>query len=201
MADATFGDPVRQTRALVDAGCRVLQLRCKSWDAAAVAAAARACMRICSGRAMLVINDHVDVARSVGAPAVHLGQSDGPLAAARARLPPGTLIGRSTHDDAEIDGAAAEGADYIGFGPVFPTGTKATGFSPQGPDRLAAAVRRFAGPVVAIGGIEAANVAAVRAAGAHAWAVGGGVWCAADRAATLGTLVQIDHPTEGNGSP
>ncbi len=201
MADATFGDPVDQARRLVAAGCRVLQLRCKGWRREAATRAARAARTACADRALLIVNDHVDVAAAAGAHGVHLGQADGPMRVARAALPPGTLIGRSTHDDAEIDAARAEGADYIGFGPVFPTGTKDTGFSPQGPKRLAAAVARFGGPVVAIGGIDASNVWRVRAAGAHGWAVVGGIWRAADPASALDALLQITVRSEIPDSP
>jgi thiamine-phosphate pyrophosphorylase len=98
---------------------------------------------------------------------VHLGLVVVPWQAARAILGPGALIGVSTHSDAEID--AAQGADYIGFGPVFATGSKPGAVlpSPHGLDGLRRAVRRSKAPVVAIGGITMENAAEVAAAGAR----------------------------------
>jgi len=116
---------------------------------------------------LLLINDRPDVARVAEADGVHLGQEDLPFDAARAILGPRALIGVSTHSDAEIEGA--QSADYIGFGPIFATGSKpgASLPEPHGIDGLRRAVRRSRVPVVAIGGITAANAGAVAKAGAR----------------------------------
>ena len=189
MADSTFGDPVVQAEKLIAGGCQVVQLRCKGWSsqeriraAGAVLAATRA------AGAVLIVNDDIACAAAVKADGVHLGQADGPLGSARAALPIGALVGRSTHDNAEIAGAIAEGADYIGFGPIFGTTTKQTGFSPQGIHRLKEACRAFPGPVVAIGGITTARLAAVAGAGAHGWAAGSGIWQAPEPDAAIAFL-------------
>jgi thiamine-phosphate pyrophosphorylase len=128
---------------------------------------AREARRLCAGKALLLINDRPDVARLAEADGVHLGQEDLPCEAARALLGPGALIGVSTHSDAEIDRALS--ADYIGFGPVFATASKPGSPlpPPHGIEGLRRAVRRSRVPVVAIGGITAANAGAVAGAGAR----------------------------------
>ena len=129
-------------------------------------AVAREARKICTN-ALLFINDRPDVARLCGADGVHLGQDDLPLAEARAIVGPEMIIGISTHSDEEID--AAQGADYIGFGPIFATQSKpgAALPPPHGLEGLRRAVRCSRIPVVAIGGITAANAAEVAATGAR----------------------------------
>ena len=119
--------------------------------------------------ALLIINDRVDVALAVGADGVHLGQTDLPLADARALLGPRVLIGVSTHDVDQVRAAVAAGADYVGFGPVAATRTKLNPDKVVGIQGLAAACA-VAGrvPVVAIGGITLADGPALVAAGASA---------------------------------
>ena len=159
-------------RALV-ATARVLQVRIKpatgAPGAGALAAIARMARRVCDeAGAALIVNDRVDVALAVRADGVHLGQSDLPIAAAR-RLARGLWIGVSTHDVAQVRSARAAGADYLGFGPVFATTTKANPDPVQGVAGLAAACAAAGDvPVVAIGGMTAAAAAACYAAGARA---------------------------------
>lgn len=118
--------------------------------------------------ALLVVNDDLDVALEVGADAVHLGQDDLPLAEAR-RLAPSLLVGVSTHDLDQVRRAVLGRADYLGFGPVFGTTTKANPDPTVGIEGLAAAVRAAGTtPIVAIGGVTPAHAAAIAATGAHA---------------------------------
>lgn len=174
MADATFGDPVLLGRALARGGCRVVQLRAKQATPAERLAMATALLQaLADTGALLVVNDDVEVAARSGAHGVHLGQGDGELARARARLGPDALIGRSTHDLAQVDAAVAEGADYIGFGPVFPTRTKVDADPVVGLEGLARACARSGVPVVAIGGLRREELARLATCGAHGWAV---VW-------------------------
>lgn len=159
-------------RALVSEA-RVLQLRIKPPEgppgAAELVRIARMARRICDAAgAALVVNDRIDVALAAGADGVHLGQADLPLAAAR-RIAGRLWIGVSTHDVAQVRAACAAGADYLGFGPVFATTTKANPDPVQGLAGLRGAVAAAGGlPIVAIGGISAARVAEVYAAGARA---------------------------------
>ncbi|RME26583.1 MAG: thiamine phosphate synthase, partial [Deltaproteobacteria bacterium] len=90
---------------------------------------------------------------------------------ARAILGRHALVGRSTHDRAQVRAAVAEGADYIGFGPVYATATKADTAPLVGVAGLAEAVRASSVPVVAIGGITAGRLPEVRATGVHGWAM------------------------------
>jgi thiamine-phosphate pyrophosphorylase len=140
---------------------------------------------------LFVVNDRFDLALLLGADAVHVGQQDLPPARVRAAAGAALAIGRSTHDDAELARALGEPVDYVAFGPVFETTSKDTGHAAQGLARLAAAATRVAPrPLVAIGGIDAANAAQVRAAGARGVAVLSAVAGAADPAAAVRGLVR-----------
>jgi len=159
----------------------VLQVRLKAAGAAELARVARMARRVCDRAGIaLVVNDRIDVALAVGADGVHLGQTDVPLAEARA-IAGGLAIGISTHDVDQVRSAVAGGADYLGFGPVFATRTKENPDPVQGLAGLAAAVRAAGGvPVVAIGGIATEVAAEVYAAGAAAICAIGAVNGAAD---------------------
>jgi thiamine-phosphate pyrophosphorylase len=138
-------------------------------DAADVLRIARMARCVCDDAgAALIVNDRIDIALAAGADGVHLGQNDLPIEDAR-RISQDLWIGISTHDVAQVRAACAAGADYLGFGPVFATTTKERPDPVQGIAGLRAAVAEAAGrPVVAIGGITAADVAEVYRAGAHA---------------------------------
>jgi thiamine-phosphate pyrophosphorylase len=168
-------------RALVS-GSRVLQVRVKPAETATLVRIARRARKICDEvGAALVVNDRVDVALVTGADGVHLGQTDLPIEAAR-ELAGGRLwIGVSTHNVAQVERAVAAGADYLGFGPVFATSTKKNPDPVQGLAGLRAAIAAARGvPIVAIGGITAAQVADVYAAGATAICAISAVNAAAD---------------------
>lgn len=171
----------------------VVQLRLKHASSRELAAAAAMVRRVTrAAGALFVVNDRLDVALAAGADGVHLGQDDLPLAAAhRALAAAGAalLVGISTHDLAQVAAAVAGGADYLGFGPVFPTGTKANPDPVVGLDGLAAAcARAHPVPVVAIGGIGLGHAAAVHAAGAAAACAIGAVNAAADPVAAARAL-------------
>ncbi len=179
IADAVFGDPVELGEQVAALGCGVIQLRAKGWSSRQRAEAARALLgRLAPHGCLLIINDDLEVAVEVGAHGVHLGQDDAPTSEARSRLGPHALIGRSTHSPDQVI-AAAE-ADYLGYGPVFGTRTKDTGYDPRGLEGLAEACRISPAPVVAIGGITPERLPEVVAAGAHGWAVISALWGAPD---------------------
>jgi len=155
---------------LLDGGAPMIQLRMKRAPTRALLACARTLRALCSRRgAGLCVNDRLDVALLSSADAVHLGQDDLPLGAARALAAGRLLIGISTHSLAQAQAALTGGADYLGFGPVWGTASKPHPDPVQGLSALAAVVRA-AGPVpvVAIGGITPVRAAAVANAGAAA---------------------------------
>jgi thiamine-phosphate pyrophosphorylase len=164
-------DPFALAEACVRGGARLLQIRAKAMASGEllalterVVAAARA------AGAAVVVNDRADLARMAGAAGVHVGQTDLPVAAARAIVGAGAIVGVSTHDRGQIDEALATGASYVAVGPIFATGTKDTGYSARGLDLVRYAAGRGT-PIVAIGGITLARAPEVIAAGAAAVAV------------------------------
>ena len=140
--------------------------------------------------ATVTVHDDIDAAAMADAGGVHL-PSGGSPAAARLRLP-GALIGASAHSAEEASALLSAGADYVTVSPVFLTVSK-PGYGPAlGTDGLARIVARVAGPVIALGGVTAANAASCRAAGAQGVAVMGEVMRAADpRAAVEAILREI----------
>ena len=159
-------------RALLSAA-RVLQVRLKGASRQEVERIAGWARSLCDERgALLVVNDDLEAALAVGADAVHLGQDDLDLAMARrivAQRGSTLRIGISTHDRGQVEAAVLGGADYLGFGPVFATRTKANPDPVQGIVGLAEAVRAAgAVPVVAIGGVTPESAGAIAEAGAWA---------------------------------
>jgi len=121
-------------------------------------------------KALFIVNDHVDIAFCVNADGVHLGQDDLPLKEARRILGKKKIIGISTHNLEQAIKAERDGADYIGFGPVFRTITKDAG-EPKGIDMLREVKTKVKIPVVAIGGIDLENISSVLSTGIEAVAV------------------------------
>ncbi len=161
----------RCAEAAVRARIRYLQLRMKRVPREQVEATARAVRAITAGsETRFILNDDADLAVQVGADGVHLGQTDEPLAVARARHPH-LRFGLSTHDPQQALAACAQRPDYIGVGPVFPTTTKSLPDPTLGLDAMAAIILRSPVTTVAIGGINAGNLTAVLQAGAINFAV------------------------------
>ncbi|MEK6604034.1 MAG: thiamine phosphate synthase [Nitrospirota bacterium] len=175
----------------LDAGVRLFQLRMKISETRKLyEMAAVLCPLVQKGGGTFIVNDRVDVAKAIGADGVHLGQEDLPLADARVILGPGRLIGISTHNLTQAAEAEAGGADYIGFGPVFPTETKENPDPVVGVEGLREVRALVRIPVVAIGGITAKNAGGVRAAGADGVAVVSAVLAASDPKAAIAELLR-----------
>ena len=156
-----------RTHALIDGGVRIIQLRAKGVEQARIRTWAIAMQAICRERgAIFVLNDYPEMAAEIGADAVHVGQDGGSLAEVRRVVGEGVLVGRSTHSLEQAMQARQEGADYIGFGPLFPTGTK-PGRKSIGLADIAAA-QEAAGdmPLFCIGGINETTLPSVLQAGA-----------------------------------
>jgi len=120
--------------------------------------------------ATLIVNDHPDIALAADADGVHLGQDDLPVKEARKIMGKNRIIGISTHTVEQARNAGRDGADYIGFGPVFHTTTKDAG-RPMGIEMLREIKRQVQIPVIAIGGINAENIRPVLETGVDAVAV------------------------------
>ena len=189
------GDEVETARiveAALHGGATVIQLRKKSMPMLEQYRLATALRTLTlAHEALLIINDHADLAIAADADGVHLGQDDLPPDAVRA-LPgfDGRLIGRSTHSLGQAQAAVDEGADYIAVGPVYPTPTK------EGRPAVGTAlVSRVAGvidrPFVAVGGIDHESAAAVVEAGAHTIAVVRAVYDAVDPAEAARRLHEL----------
>ena len=162
-------DPVMEQ--LLEGGAKILQLRVKSLapkDFLDLARQVREQTRAAGCR--LIINDRIDIALACDADGVHLGQDDLPLAAGK-KLLGDRIVGISTHDIAQAKEAERNGADYIGFGPMFGTTTKNTGLSARGIDMLKQIRAAMKIPIVAIGGINENNVQEVWQAGADSAAI------------------------------
>ena len=157
-----------RTHALIDGGVRIIQLRAKGVELAQVKAWAVAMQAICRDRgAIFVLNDYPEMAAEIGADAVHVGQDGGSLAEVRRVVGEGVLVGRSTHSLEQAMQARQEGADYIGFGPLFPTGTKPGRQSIGLADITAAQDAAGDMPLFCIGGINETTLPSVLQAGAR----------------------------------
>ncbi len=167
--DETLLSCVKQA---LQGGAAIVQYRDKSTDAERRLRQARALNLLCQQyQVPLLINDDIALALACGAAGVHLGQSDGSHAAARAQLGADAIIGITCHDSLELAAQAQhDGADYLAFGAFFPSQTKPSA-RPAPMAILAQARSRFALPIVAIGGISVDNAGQLIEAGADMTAV------------------------------
>ena len=158
---------------MAQSGITTIQLRAKRLEDGLFLAEVEACLRgLEAWPGTLWIDDRVDLALLLPVAGVHLGRSDLPAATARRLLPSAVRIGVSTHDEAQIAEADRDpAADWIAFGPVFATRSKRNPDPVVGLDGLRAMRSRTAKPLIAIGGVQLADVASVLAAGADGVAV------------------------------
>ena len=165
----------------LEAGVKAIQLREKDLggkELYLLAEAARALTQRYD--AALLVNDRIDVALAVGADGVHLGRTSLPIPTARALLGAQRLIGVSTHSLEEAHEAESKGADFVLFGPVYFTPSKAGYGAPQGLEALKEAVEKTALPVYAIGGLKAGNISEAKRTGIRGVALISAVLSASD---------------------
>ncbi len=156
---------MRQVAFAIEAGVDVIQIREHDLDARPLGVLAAAIVKLTrSSRTRVVVNDRLDVALAVGADGVHLPAHSLSVRAARRLAPAGFLIGRSVHDQEELE--AASGADYLVAGTVWPTVSKGTDRRCLGIAGLSILVRAAGAPVLAIGGVTEERLPEVAAAGA-----------------------------------
>jgi thiamine-phosphate pyrophosphorylase len=158
--------PVAQAEAAIDGGAAVVQVRMKEARPAEVLEVTRRIVACAGGRALVLVDDRADLALLSGADGVHVGEEDLPVREARRLLGPDRLVGWTARTVEEARAGVAQGADHVGFGPVYVSHTKAMGPPPHGAAGLAAAVAALPVPVVAISGINLQNIGEVARAGA-----------------------------------
>ena len=180
--------------AAVRGGVSLVQLRDKTASDAAMIAQARTLKGLLAPLGVpLIVNDRLEVALAAGAEGLHIGQEDMAPAEARRALGPEAILGVSAGDAAEAKIADPAVVDYVGVGPVYPTGSKADAGEAIGLEGLRALAALLAPPVVAIGGIQAAKAAEVMACGVQGVAVVSAICGARDpEAAARAFRRQID---------
>jgi thiamine-phosphate pyrophosphorylase len=161
------GKAIEVAESLIEGGVDLLQLRAKDYSADEIEELATRIHPITHERGVpLTINDHPVIARNVGAEGVHVGQDDLSIAEVRKIVGDNCAVGKSTHSFDQAVRAFYEGADYIGFGPLFATPTKPD-YSPVGLDDIAKVHEAVRIPIFCIGGIKLDNLPKVIEAGAR----------------------------------
>jgi thiamine-phosphate pyrophosphorylase len=185
--------------AALAAGCMAVQLRDKEMSDRAFIEVARVIQVHClEVGALFFVNDRVDVAAALECE-VHLGVDDMDVSLARRVLGRGAIIGYSPESVTEAREAVEAGADYLGFGPVFATPTKADAGQPIGLDGLRGLCEEEIAPVIAVGGIDATNAASVAAAGARGVAVVSAVSSAEDMEKAARSLLESFRSGQAEG--
>jgi thiamine-phosphate pyrophosphorylase len=184
--------PDRLKAALEPGIAAAFQLRVKDVEEHALARLAEPLQQICADAGVaFIVNDSIALAKRLGADGVHLGQSDGDVAEARALLGPAAQIGRTCHDSRHLAMEAGEaGADYVAFGAFYPTTTKPSNYRPA-PAILSWWSALFEIPCVAIGGITPDNAKPLVDAGADFVAVCQSVWGKDDPAAAVRGFAEV----------
>ena len=173
-------DAERVTKAMINGDIDLIQLRGKKHSAAELLDLAAKLHPITSGAGVpLIVNDYADVAAQVSVEGVHVGQDDDSIAVARGKAGRKIIVGKSTHTLAQAGAAQREGADYIGFGPVFATPTKPD-YEPVGLELIKPVHANTSLPIFCIGGIKIDNLGHVLAAGAKRVAIVSGLLKAPD---------------------
>lgn len=181
--EATKGRGVVEiASAALRGGASVIQLRDKTRDKGEVLAVARTIRDLCERRnALFIVNDDADIAFLSEAHGLHVGQTDLPVGEARRVLSPEQIVGRSNNGVAEALESQGQGADYLAVGAIYATSTMGkSGRAALGTEMIRSVKQAVSAPVVAIGGIDAANIAEVARAGADCICVVSAVTYAAD---------------------
>jgi thiamine-phosphate pyrophosphorylase len=186
--------PESVVRQLLQGGAKMIQLRAKAMSSRDFFHLAQRMREMTAAYdCKLIVNDRIDIALGTAADGVHLGQEDLPLQVGR-KLLGDRLIGISTHSLEQAKEAEANGADYIGFGPIFGTATKNTGYTARGLEMLAQVRAAVALPIVAIGGITEANIRNVWQAGADSAAIISDILKAEEVAAKVSAILAAAEP-------
>ena len=190
--EATKGrDVVEVAAAALRGGASVIQLRDKTRDKGEALEAARAIRALCDKHnALFIVNDDADITFLSEAHGLHVGQTDLPVAEARRALSPEQIVGRSNNGVGEAQESEAQGADYLAVGAIYATTTMGkSGRRALGPEMIRRVKQAVSAPVVAIGGINAGNIADVARAGADCICVVSAVTYAEDVEGATAELV------------
>lgn len=181
---------------MIDGGVDLIQLRAKARPSAEIAKTAAELHFITMERDVpLIINDHPEIARVVSAEGVHVGQDDLAISEVREIAGPDRIVGKSTHSVDQAIRAFHEGADYIGFGPIFATPTKPD-YRPIGLNEIQRVHEAVRIPIFCIGGIKLDNLPDVIAAGARRVVIVSGLLQAADIASYARIAKKLFSKTE-----
>ena len=192
------GEILETVERALDGGVRAVQLREKDLSGRELFRLAERMRKLTEGYgARLLINDRADVAMGVGADGVHLGVLSIPPREARRFLGPQAVIGCSAHNAEELREAEMGGADFVTFGPVYPTPSKRPFGPPVGIPALASACRTAGIPVFALGGVGPENLEEVMRAGSFGIALISGIVAAADPRAAAAALTEYFAPGPG----
>ncbi|HVI83008.1 MAG TPA: thiamine phosphate synthase [Chthoniobacterales bacterium] len=177
---AAVADTERVTKEMVTGDVDLIQLRAKNLSVAEVVDLASKLHVITSAAGIaLIVNDHAEVAAQVPVEGVHVGQDDDSIAVAREKAGRKIIVGKSTHSLEQAMLARREGADYIGFGPIFATPTKPD-YEPIGVTQIRTVHAQVQLPIFCIGGINVNNLGHLLADGAHRVAIVSGLLRASD---------------------
>ena len=175
----------------VEAGCKIVQYREKDRGTKEMISEAAEIKRICSDKAIFLVNDRVDVALAVDADGVHIGQDDMPIGIARKLLGENKIIGLTVHNIDEAIEAEKKGADYVGLSPIFDTETKKEAGGGIGPYKIKEVKNAIRIPVVAIGGINKENCESVAQNGADSLVAISAVICIDDVKCEIKSFIDI----------
>jgi thiamine-phosphate pyrophosphorylase len=182
------------TRLAIAGGADTIQFRQKQGSTGEMIEVARNMKRLCAEAGVtFIVNDRLDVAVAAEADGVHLGQEDFPIPMGREILGKDRIVGGSAATMEEAQKCLSEGADYVGFGPVFPTSSKDDAGPVSGIEILKQVVEAISVPIIAIGGISAENTSEVLSAGAHGIAVISAVCCQENPQQATSGLYQALH--------
>jgi thiamine-phosphate pyrophosphorylase len=180
------------TQLAIKGGADTIQFRQKSGSTREMIKLASEMKTLCADNEVaFIVNDRVDIAIAAEADGVHLGQDDFPIPLARRLLGEDVIIGGSAATMEEAQACFSEGADYVGFGPVYPTTSKEDAGPVSGGELLKKVVQSISLPIIAIGGVSVENVHEVMKAGAHGIAVISAVCCQEDPEQATRALDQV----------
>ncbi|MFP4085690.1 MAG: thiamine phosphate synthase [Desulfobacteraceae bacterium] len=163
---------VQLTEMAVRGGADIIQFRQKTGSTREMIDLSRKMRTLCAhGGVSFIVNDRVDIALACNVHGVHLGQDDFPIPLARELLGPEGIIGGSASTLEEARKCVSDGADYVGLGPVYPTGSKEDAGPVVGIETLKQVAAKIPVPVIAIGGIDETKIPEIMGAGAHGIAV------------------------------